>query len=163
MKSHLIPLAVAAAAVLLLGGTCGPRLHPPEYVSLPASVFSGDTAWVRLATNGSGYGTVRYVVEWDSAATETTGQFRLLDTATVWHVWTSLDTEHVRAAVYPIDDPQRIKWAVQKRIIVEAGGTHAPMIDTVEAPPLVMRGVEVYFTVRASDPDGDRQDTHRLG
>jgi outer membrane protein assembly factor BamB len=160
VKSHLIPPAVAAAAVLLFGGTCGPRLHPPEYVSLPASVFSGDTAWVRLATSGSGYGTVRYVVEWANAATETTGQFRLSDTATVWHVWTSLDTKYVRAAVYPIDDPQRIKWAVQKRIIVEAGGTHAPVIDTVEAPPLVMRGVEVYFTVKASDPDGDSIKIH---
>jgi len=155
MRSRLTLLVVAAVAILLLGGVCGPRLHPPEFVSVPHSVHAGETAWVRLATSGSGYGAVRYVVNWGDTVTDTTGQFRLLDTATVWHVWTTLDTQYVSAAVYPIDDPQRIKWAVQRPILVEAGGTHAPVVDTVEAPPLVMRGVEVYLTVRASDPDGD--------
>jgi outer membrane protein assembly factor BamB len=156
MKSRLaVPTVVVAAAVLLFGGTCGPRLHPPDYVSLPASVFSGDTIWVRLATSGSGYGTVHYVVEWHNAETETTGQFRLTDTATVWHVWTAPDTEYVRAAVYPIDNPKNIKWANQERVLVVEGGSHAPVIDTFETPPLAIRGGEYEFTVRAHDPDGD--------
>ncbi len=156
MKSRTALLSiVAAAALLLLGGVCGRRLYPPEFVSVPHSVHAGETAWARLATSGSGYGTVRYVVNWGDGSTDTTGQFRLLDTATVWHVWTTLDTQYVRAAVYPIDDPTRIKWAAQRRILVVAGGSHAPVVDTVEAPPVAIRDVEYVFTIRAHDPDGD--------
>jgi outer membrane protein assembly factor BamB len=155
VKSRLTLLAVTAAAILLFGGTCGPRLHPPEYVSLPGSVFSGETAWVRLATSGSGYGTVRYVMKWDDASIETTGQFQLTDTATVWHVWTSPDTVRMRAAVYPIDEPARVWWAEPKHVFVVAGGTHAPVIDTFESPPVAINDVEYSFIARAHDPDGD--------
>ena len=46
MKSRLaVFVVVAAAAVLLLGGVCGRKLYPPEFVSVPHSVYAGDTAW----------------------------------------------------------------------------------------------------------------------
>jgi outer membrane protein assembly factor BamB len=149
-----VPAFAVAAALILLGGVCGRRLYPPEFISVPNEVYVGDTAWVRLATSGRGYDSVRYVVNWDDA-TDTTAPFGLSDTATIWHVWTAPDTEYVRAAVYPIDDPKNIKWAAQARVLVVAGGSHAPVVDAVEAPPLAIRGVEYEFTVRAHDPDGD--------
>ncbi len=155
MKSRLSVLVVAAAAALfLLGGVCERKLYPPEFVSVPNSVYAGDTAWVRLATSGRGYDSVRYVVNWDDA-TDTTAPFGLSDTASVWHVWTAPDTEYVRAAVYPIDDPKNIKWAAPARVLVVAGGSYAPVVDTVEAPPVAISGVEHDFTARAHDPDGD--------
>jgi hypothetical protein len=157
MKSRLGAFALAAGdATLLLGGVCARKLYPPEFVSLPNGVYAGDTARVRLVTTGNGYDSVRYVVNWDDGTIDTTGSLMLSDTAAVWHVWTAApDTKYVRAAVYALDDPQGIRWGVQQRVFVEAGGQHAPVIDTVEAPPLAVRDVEYVFTVRAHDPDGD--------
>ncbi len=157
MKSRLaVSTVVVAAAVLLLGGVCARKLYPPEFVELPYSLFAGDTARVKLVTSGNGYDSVRYVVNWDDSNVDTTNSFALFDTVTVWHVWTvAPDTKYVRAAVFAPDDPQGIRWGVQKRVVVEAGGSHAPVIDTLESPPLAIRGAEYEFTARAHDPDGD--------
>jgi hypothetical protein len=107
MKSRLAVFTVmVAAAVLLLGGVCGRKLYPPEFVSVPHSVYSGDTAWVRLISSGRGYDSVRYVVNWGDATVDTSEPYSLNSVATMWHVWTAPDTMYVRAAVYSPDDPQ---------------------------------------------------------
>jgi hypothetical protein len=156
MKSRLaVFTVVVAAAVLLLGGVCGRRLYPPEFISVPSGVYAGDTAWVRLATSGRGYDSVRYVVNWDDATTDTTAPFGLSDTATVWHAWTTPETKYVRAAVYALDDPQGIRRAAPESVVVEAGGLHAPVVDSVLAPPIAVRGETTRFIVYAHDPDGD--------
>jgi hypothetical protein len=158
MKSRLGAFApIAAAAVLLLGGVCVRKLYPPEFVALPYSVFAGETAWVRLTANGRGYHSVRYIVNWDDAAIETTEQHSLPDTATLWHVWTvAPDTKYVRAAVYTPDDTPGIRWAEQRVVFVDVGGSHAPVIDTAFFPYVVgVKGAATPFTVMAHDPDGD--------
>jgi outer membrane protein assembly factor BamB len=158
MKSRLaVFVVVAAAAVLLLGGVCGRKLYPPEFVSVPNSVYAGDTAWVRLATSGRGYDSVRYVVNWDDV-TDTTPPLGLLDTATVWHIYAAApDTKYVGAAVYAPDDPQGIRWAAhQPVVVVEAGGSHAPVIDTAALAQVIgVRGAPTFFIVKAHDPNGD--------
>jgi outer membrane protein assembly factor BamB len=158
MKSRLaVFTVVVAAAVLLLGGVCGPKLYPPEFVSVPSSVNAGDTAWVRLAASGRGYRSVRYAVNWDDAAIETTELYDLADTATLWHVWIiAPDTKYVRAAVYAPEDLQGIRWAPQRIVFVDVGGSHAPVMDTVFTNQMVgVVGVPFVFTVLAHDPDGD--------
>ena len=156
MKSRLALFTlVAAATMFLLGGACERRLDPPEFVSVPDFVYAGDTAWVRFVTGGSGYDSVRYVVNWDDATTDTTAPFGLLDTATTWHVWTAPDTADIKAAVYALDEPQVIRWAVPESVVVAAGGLHAPRVDSVLAPPVAVRGETTWFTVYAHDPDGD--------
>jgi outer membrane protein assembly factor BamB len=158
MKSRFAVSAVAAAAaVLLLGGACGRRLDPPEFISVPSAIFAGDTAAVRLAASGRGYHSVRYVVDWDDASIETTELCALSDTAALWHVWTvAPDTKYVRAAAFAPEDTQGIRWAEQQMVFVDVGGSHAPVIDTAFIPaPVAVRGAAVPFTVRAHDPDGD--------
>jgi len=154
MKSRFAALAATAAAALLLGGACGRKLYPPEFVSVPYSVYAGDTAYVRLVASGSGHDSVRYVVNWDNAS-DTTIPFGLSDTATIWHVWTEPDTKYVRAAVYSPDDPQGIRWAAQKSVVVEPDGPHAPVVDSILAPPVAVRGETTRFFIYAHDPDGD--------
>ena len=84
--------------MLLLGGVCGRKLYPPEFISVPSEVYAGDTICVRLATHGSGYVSVRYVVNWDDV-TDTTAPLGLFDTATVSHVYTAARTYLVSAAM----------------------------------------------------------------
>ena len=155
MNSRLAVLAAVAAAALLLGGVCGKKLYPPEFISVSSEVYSGDSAWVRLATSGRGYDSVRYVVDWDDGTTDTTVPFWLLDTATTWHVWTAPDTADIKAAVYALDDPQSIIWAVQESVVVAPGGSHAPVVDSVFYPPVARRGETTWFFIYAHDPDGD--------
>lgn len=153
MNSRLVVFGAAAAAVVLwLGGGCGQRkLNAPEFVSAPDSVYAGDTAGVRLATSGSGYDSVRYIVRWESTAIETTASFGLLDTATAWHAWTVAGTKPVRTAVYSPADPQNVVWAAQRAIVVEA----RPWVDSVQHPPIAVRGWVTAFVIFAQDPDGD--------
>ncbi|HTW92554.1 MAG TPA: PQQ-binding-like beta-propeller repeat protein [bacterium] len=157
MKSRLVAFAISAAvAVFLIGGGCSRKLYPPEFLSLPDSVYAGEPALVRVFANGSGYDSVRYVVNWDDGATDTTGPVALGEAATASHVWTAApDTRYVRAAVFPVQDPKTITWAEQERVLVVAGGSRAPVIDSVRAPSLIMRGVATDFLISAHDPDGD--------
>jgi outer membrane protein assembly factor BamB len=158
MKSRLaVSAVVVAAAVLLLGGVCGRRLDPPEFVSIPSDVLAGDTAMIRLATSGRGYHSVRYIVNWDDASIETTELYALADTADIWHVWTiAPDTKYVRAAAYAPEDTQGIEWTAQRMVFVDVGGSHAPVIDTAftnqEAAVL---NFPLVFTVHAHDPYDD--------
>ncbi len=156
MKLRLASFTVVvAAAVLLSGGVCGRRLYPPQLIEVPNSVYAGDPAVVKLIASGRGYESVLYVVNWDDGVVDTSEPYTPDDVATMWHVWTAPDTMYVRAAVYSPDDPPGIRWAEQSRVFVDAGGTHAPVIDTVEGPPLAVSGVEYSFTVEVDDPDGD--------
>jgi hypothetical protein len=96
------------------------------------------------------------VVNWDDV-TDTTPPFGLLDTASVWHIYTAApDTKHVRAAVYAPDDPQGIEWVGHEPVVVvEPGGPHAPVVDSVLFPPVAVRGGTTWFIVYAQDPEGD--------
>ena len=157
MKSRPVMFTVVvAAAVLLLGGVCGRRLDPPEFISVPGEVYAGDTVWARLAASGRGHDSVRYVVNWDDV-TDTTPPFGLLDTASVWHIYTAApDTKYVRAAVYAPDDPQGIEWVgYEPVVVVEPGGPHAPLVDSVLCPPVAVRGETTWFVLYAHDPDND--------
>jgi hypothetical protein len=156
MKSRLATFTVVvAAAVLLLGGVCGRRLYPPEFIEVPNSVHAGDPAVVRLIASGRGYESVRYVVNWGDATVDTSEPYSLNDVATMWHVWTEAGARQVRAAVYSPSDPQGIRWATQRSVDVEAGGAYAPTVDSVLAPPVAVKDVRYYMRVFVHDPDGD--------
>ena len=156
VRTHLRLFSLAVAAALASAGVCARKLYPPEFVSIPHSVYAGEAATVRLAASGNGYDSVRYVVNWDDGTIDTTAPLGLGDTATVLHAWSaSPDTKYVRAAVFAVDDPQGIRWGIQRQVAVEAGGSHAPVVDSVLCPLAAVSGETTRFLVYAHDPDGD--------
>jgi outer membrane protein assembly factor BamB len=158
MKLRRAVFTLAAAALLISAGAgCQRTIKPPVFVSVPNTVFAGETASLRLVTYVIGYQSTGYVMDWGDTVETDSGRFALGDTATVSHVWSVPGVKQVRARAFPFADPTLLTdWSERETVVVVLGGEHAPVIDTVVFdPPVAVKGVEEFFTVMAHDPDGD--------
>jgi outer membrane protein assembly factor BamB len=104
-------------------------------------------------------GTVRFVMDWGDLVDTTEASYASGETASITHVWTSPGTMSVKVQAINSAAPGKTSlwsWPESVDVILDS----VPMIDTVEVPPVAMRGVEVDVTVRASDRDGDSIRVH---
>ncbi len=158
MKSRLAVFVVAAAVLLLSAvAGCQRTIKPPVFVSVPDTVFAGETARLRLVTYVLGYQSTGYIMDWGDTVETDSGRFPLGDTATVSHVWSAPGVKQVRARAFPFADPTRLTdWSERETVVVVQGGVGAPVIDTVFFyRPVAVKGVEGFLTVVAHDPDRD--------
>ena len=158
MRSRSVAFIILAAALLLASGaSCQRTVKPPVFVAVPETVFAGDTAHMRLVTYVIGYQSTGYVIDWGDTVETDSVRFPLGDTATVSHMWSAPGVRQVRARAFPSADPTQLTdWSETETVAVVAGGSHAPVVDTVFTNQMVgVAGVPLVFTVLAHDPDGD--------
>jgi outer membrane protein assembly factor BamB len=156
MKSRYVAAIILGATLLFFISTGCRNEVPP---SRPAGPHGPDYTWTGIPTTYTAAatiarGTVRFVMDWGDLVDTTDASYASGETATVTHVWTSPGTMSIKVQAINSAAPAKASlwsWPESVDVILDS----VPVIDTVETPPLVMRGVEVYLTVRASDPDGD--------
>jgi hypothetical protein len=157
MKSRLLLFAVVAAALLVsTGAKCherGIRPKNPWAPMGPDSTWAGAPTIYQVVTTIS-RGAMHYVMDWGDAMDTTDASYASGETAAVTHAWAAPGTVsvHVQAinAAFP---EQTSEWSPAKSVKVIPDSR--PVIDAAVGPPVAVKGVEVFFTVKAHDPDGD--------
>src|SRR5512138_254133 len=138
--------AIVLGAVLVLAG-CRNEVPPgrPDRASGPDHTWMGiPTAYTTAASIVRG--TVRFVMDWGDLVDTTDASYASGETATITHVWTSPGVMPVRVQAINSAAPEKASlwsWPESVNVILDS----VPVIDTVEGPSLVMRGVVVRFTV----------------
>jgi hypothetical protein len=155
MKSRYSVVVVLGALLILAGTGCRQEVPPerPSRVSGPGYTWTGIPTTYTVSARID-RGTIRFVTDWGDLVDTTDASFASGETATITHVWASPGTVPIRVMAMNSAAPEKASpwsWPESVGVILDS----VPVIDTVEAPPLVMRGVEIYLIVRASDPDGD--------
>ncbi len=157
VKSLFATFTVPAVTLLLfLNAGCRPPEVPPE---VPIGPYGPDSAWTGMATTYTAAahiarGGIRYVTDWGDLIDTTDASYASGETATLSHVWTAPGTVAVKVRAINGAAPGRAsEWSPAKSVNVILDSL--PVIEKVDAPSTAMRGVEVYFDVHASDPDGD--------
>ena len=163
MKSRLVAFVVLAAALLLAGAGCHSRIWP-VIDSAPDTVAAGEVATIVVRTEQSARRAaplwVNYAIRWGDDSSETTTDYFLsTDTVQFTHTWTRAGTFHVwienSEDVRNANGTPGTRKAVPVDLDITVTGNGLPLIDTVLGPPVAVRGVEAFFTVKAHDPDGD--------
>jgi outer membrane protein assembly factor BamB len=130
----------------------------------PVGPYGPDYTWTGIPTTYTvsahiDRGTIRFVTDWGDGKDTTDASYASGETATITHVWTAPGTMPVKVMAINSAAPEKASlwsWPESVDVILDS----IPVIDTVEVPSIAMRGVEVHFTVRASDPDGDSINVH---
>jgi outer membrane protein assembly factor BamB len=155
MKPRCVVAIALGAMLIIVGAGCRREVAPER----PSQASGPDRTWTGIPTTYTvsahiDRGTIRFVADWGDMVDTTDARYASGETATIAHVWTSAGTMSVKVQAINSAAPEKASvwsWPESVRVILDS----LPVIDTVEAPQLVIRGVEVYFTVRASDPDAD--------
>jgi outer membrane protein assembly factor BamB len=155
MKSQYVVVIILGAMLILDGAGCRREVAPDR----PSQASGPDRTWTGIPTTYTvsahiDRGTIRFVTDWGDMVDTTDARYASGETATVTHVWMSPGTMSVKVQAINSAAPEKVSsWSSADSVDVILDSL--PVIDTVETPPLAVRGVEVYFTIRASDPDGD--------
>lgn len=155
MNTRLVRFVLLAAFALLgTGADCGRHHWNLSLLLSTHTAFVGHefTALVTAEPNPAvGYS---FEINWGDTY-ELLNEEPRPDTFAVSHRWDS-------AGVYEIHASGRTSagwWPVfspaPETVIVLVGGPHAPVVDSVLAPLIAVRGESTGFTVYAYDPDGD--------
>ena len=150
-------VAVAGAALLSMGLDCGWRQQPfPVPLSAP---IGPDSTWTG-AINAFGVtviarkDNIRYVMDWGDKTDTTEGSFASGETAVVAHQWNTAGTQGIKVQAFLASKPDvKSEWSPTKSVKVIPDSR--PVIDEFYGPPVAVKGVEAFFTVKAHDPDGD--------
>jgi outer membrane protein assembly factor BamB len=160
MKSRHILAITLGATLVFLGAGCRNEVPPRR----PVGPLGPDHTWTGIPTTYTvsahiDRGTIRYVMDWGDLVDTTDASYASGETATITHVWTAPGTMIIK--VMAINSAAHEKaslwsWPESVDVILDS----LPVVDTVEAPSVAMRGVEVHFVIRASDPEGDSIKVH---
>jgi hypothetical protein len=157
MKSRLLLFIVAATALLLsTGAKCRERSGIPRD---PWAPMGPDSTWTGAPTayqvvTTIDTGAIRYVMDWGDAMDTTDASYASAETATVSHTWTAPDTVSIMVQAINAAFPEKKSgWSPVKSVKVIPDSR--PVIDAAVGPPVAVKGVEAFFTVKAHDPDGD--------
>jgi outer membrane protein assembly factor BamB len=155
MKSRNVVAIILGAMLILAGAGCR-REVPPDR---PGQASGPDRTWTGIPTTYTvsahiDRGTIRFVTDWGDMVDTTDAGYASGETATITHVWTLPGTMSVRVQAINSAAPEQASlWSFPESVDVILDSL--PVIKKVDAPSIAMRGVEVYFDVHASDPDGD--------
>jgi outer membrane protein assembly factor BamB len=160
MKPRYVVAIILGATLILAGAGCRKEIPPDR----PSQASGPDHTWTGIPTMYSvsahiDRGTIRFVTDWGNLVDTTDASYASGETATVTHVWMSPGTMSVKVQAVNSAAPGKASlwsWPESVDVILDS----VPVIDTVEAPPVAMRDVEVYFTVSAHDPENDSIRVH---
>jgi len=154
VKARVVTFVLVAIVLLVFpGADCGRRHWELRLLVSTNTAFVGHefTALVTAEpTPAVGYSVD---IDWGDR-TEVLNEEPRPDTFAVSHRWDSAGVYEVHASGmtsagwWPA-------WFEPETVTVLVGGPHAPIVDSVLAPPVAVRGESTWFTVYAHDPDGD--------
>jgi hypothetical protein len=160
MKSRYVVAIILGATLILAGAGCRKEVPPDR----PSQASGPDHTWTGIPTAYAvsahiDRGTIRFVTDWGDMVDTTDARYAPGETATIMHVWTSPGAMSVKVQAINSAAPEKASlwsWPESVDVILDS----LPVIDTVEAPSVAMKGTDVYFIVRASDPDRDSIKIH---
>ncbi len=160
MKSRYAVAIVLGAILILASAGCRNEVPPRR----PVGPLGPDHTWTGIPTTYTvsahiDRGTIRFVTDWGDLVDTTDASYASGETATITHVWTAPGTMPVKVMAINSAAPEKASlwsWPESVDVILDS----LPVVDTVEAPAVAMRGVEVHFVIRAFDPEGDSIKVH---
>jgi hypothetical protein len=157
MKPRFVAFIVLAAALLLsTGAKCRERPGIPRDPWVPVgpdSTWTGAPTTYEVVTTID-TGAIRYVMDWGGTIDTTDASYASSKMAAVTHTWNASGTVSVRVQAINAASPEKNSdWSPAKSVKVIPDSR--PVIDTAIGPPVAVKGVEAFFTVKAHDPDGD--------
>ncbi len=145
--------AILALVVLVCMTGC-PKKPPanPLAPTGPDSTWTGVTTAFRVTTTAK-YA-IRYVMDWSDKIDTGDVSYASAETATVTHSWGTAGTYDIKVqAILDAEPAKASEFSPTKAVRVILN--NPPVIANVAAPPVAVKGVEAFFTIRGSDPDGD--------
>jgi len=145
---------VVLALVVAVGLTGCPKKPPatPVAPAGPESTWTGVSAAFKVVTTGSG--NIRYVMDWSDKIDTTDVSYGSGETASVAHAWADSGTFNIKVqAILDAEPAKASDWSPTKSVRVILN--EKPVVDNVNPPPVAVKDVEAFFTVRGHDPDGD--------
>jgi hypothetical protein len=143
------------ALVVLLGMTGCPTKPPATPVAPegPDSTWTGVNTAFRVSTTAK-KGNIRYIMDWSDKIDTGDVSYATNETAAVSHMWTDAGTYSIKVqAILDAEPAKASDWSPTKSVKVILN--QAPVVINVNAPPVAVKNVEAFFTIRGSDPDGD--------
>jgi hypothetical protein len=157
MKSRLAVFVFAALALLIsTGADCGGQRGFPRDPWPPAgpeSTWTGVSTVFQVVTTID-TDAIRYVTDWGDATDTTGAHYASQETAAVAHAWAAPGAVSIKVKAFNAAFPEKVSdWSQTKSVRVIPDSQ--PVIDTVLGPPVAVKGVEAFFTIKGHDPDGD--------
>ena len=147
--------ATAALALVVIFCMTGCPKKPP---ATPGAPMGPDSTWTYATTAfkvwTTASGNIRYVMNWTDATDTTDLSYASGETASVTHVWDAVGTYDVKAMAILDADPAKASDFSPAKSVKVVLNTR-PVIDSVQAPPVGVKGGETFITVNGSDADGD--------
>jgi len=146
--------AVLALVVLFCMTGC-----PKKAPVTPGAPWGADSTWTGASyvchvTTTSGSGNVRYVMNWSDDTDTGDVSYASGETAAVTHIWNTVGSYDVKAqAILDAEPAKASEFSTAKSVKVLLNV--APVIDSVQAPPVAVKDAEAFFTVYGKDADGD--------
>jgi outer membrane protein assembly factor BamB len=148
--------ATAVLALVVIFCMTGCPLKPP---ATPGAPWGADSTWTGVSYACSvsttvSKGSIRYSMDWVDKIDTADEEKASGETLMVTHVWTDTGAHNIRVkAMCASDLAKASEWSPTKAVRVILN--HAPVVDNVNAPPVAVRNVEAFFTVRGHDEDND--------
>src|SRR5512138_2756565 len=137
MRSQYDTAILLGALLIFAGAACRQEVAPdrPSKVSGPGRTWTGIPATYTVSAHID-RGAVRFVTNWGDLVDTTGASYASGETATITHVWTSSGLMPVRVQAINSVAPGKVSlWSWPESVDVMLDSV--PVIDTVEAPPIV--------------------------
>ena len=154
MNWSKVTATAALALVVVFCMTGCPKKAP----ATPGTPMGPDSTWTYATTAfkvwTTASGNVRYVMNWTDATDTTVLSYASGETASVTHEWNAVGTYDVKAmAILDADPAKASDFSPAKSVKVILN--NRPVVDSVQHPPVGVKGGETFFNVFGSDVDGD--------
>jgi len=131
---------------------------PKKPPATPGAPMGPDSTWTYATTVFKVWttagGNIRYVMNWTDKTDTSDLSYASGETASVTHVWNAVGTYDVKAmAILDADPAKASEFSPAKSVKVILN--NRPVVDSVQRPPVGVKGGETFITVNGSDVDGD--------
>jgi outer membrane protein assembly factor BamB len=146
---------VAFMAVVVVFGLISCQDAPPAKPGAPLgpdSTWTGVNAAFRVASTAKK--NIRYIMDWSDAIDTGDVSYASGETASVAHQWETPGTYSIKVqAILDAKPDKASEWSDAKSVKVILN--QKPLVDTVLAPPVAVKNIEAFFTIKGHDDDGD--------